>query len=178
MQNMVALAFTFLLSSPAMATQTDQQAVDALFAAYEMAGSPGCSLGVIRDAAFVYSKGYGLASLELGVPLAPNSVFYMASVSKQFTAASIVLAAEQGFLALDDDTHKYVAELPDNGEPNGWNPPAKLEPLVPDEFTIGQLGTAVFHRDSANHVSGLSVYNGRIRDVAFARTDPESKEGE
>lgn len=117
MQNMAALAFTFLLSSSAMATPTDQQAVDALFAAYEKTGSPGCSLGVIRDTAFVYSKGYGLASLELGVPLAPDSVFYMASVSKQFTAASIVLAAEQGFLALDDDIHKYVPELPDYGEP-------------------------------------------------------------
>jgi CubicO group peptidase (beta-lactamase class C family) len=61
-----------------------------------------CSLGVVRDGGFVYSRGYGLGSLELGVSLSPDSVFYMASVSKQFTAASIVLAAEQGFLLLDD----------------------------------------------------------------------------
>lgn len=111
------LAFVFLLSSPAMAGQTDQQAVDQLFAAYQKAASPGCSLGVIRDGAFAYSKGYGLASLELGVPLSPSSVFYLASVSKQFTAASIVLAAEQGFLSLDDDIHKYIPELPDYGQP-------------------------------------------------------------
>lgn len=117
MQNMIAAAFVLLLSSSVMAEPTDQQSVDKLFAAYEKPGSPGCSLGVIRDGAFVYSKGYGLASLELGVPLAPNSVFYMASVSKQFTAASIVLAAEQGFLSLDDDIHKYIPELPDYGEP-------------------------------------------------------------
>jgi CubicO group peptidase (beta-lactamase class C family) len=117
MQNGAAFAFFLLLSSPAMAAQTDQQAVDQLFAPYEKAGSPGCSLGVIKDGSFDYSKGYGLASLELGAPLSPSSVFYMASVSKQFTAASIVLAAEQGFLSLDDDVHKYIPELPDYGQP-------------------------------------------------------------
>ena len=114
---MVTFAWALALSTPALAAQSDQQAVDQLFAAYEKGGSPGCSLGVIRDGAFIYSKGYGLASLELGVPLSPQSVFYMASVSKQFTAASIVLAAEQSFLSLDDDIHKYIPELPGYGEP-------------------------------------------------------------
>jgi CubicO group peptidase (beta-lactamase class C family) len=66
MRTMVALAFAFLSISPSIAAQTDQQAVDQLFAAYEKSASPGCSLGVIRDESFVYSKGYGLASLELG----------------------------------------------------------------------------------------------------------------
>jgi CubicO group peptidase (beta-lactamase class C family) len=117
MRTMAALAFALLSISPSIAAQTDQQAVDQLFAAYGKSGSPGCSLGVIRGGSFVYSKGYGLASLELGVPLSPSSVFYMASVSKQFTAASIVLAAEQGFLSLDDDIHKYFPELPDYGHP-------------------------------------------------------------
>ena len=117
MRTVSALAYTLLLSSPVTAAQTDQQAVDQIFAAYQKAGSPGCSLGVIRDGAFIYSKGYGLASLELGVALSPSSVFYMASVSKQFTAASVVLAAEQGFLSLDDDIHKYIPELPDYGHP-------------------------------------------------------------
>jgi CubicO group peptidase (beta-lactamase class C family) len=56
-----------------------------------------------------------MASLELGVPLSSQSVFYMGSVSKQFTAASVVLAAEQGFLSLDDNVRKYIPELPDYG---------------------------------------------------------------
>src|SRR5579859_721599 len=101
----------------ALGAQADEPAVDQLFAAYTKPGSPGCSLEVIRDGAPIYSKGYGLASLELGVPLSPSSVFYLASVSKQFTAASVVLAAEQGLLSLDDDVHKYVPELPDYGHP-------------------------------------------------------------
>jgi CubicO group peptidase (beta-lactamase class C family) len=94
-----------------------ERRVDQVFGAYDKSGSPGCALGVIRDGNFVYKRGYGLASLELGVPLTPESVFYMGSVSKQFTAASVVLAAEQGYLSLDDDVHKYVAELPNYGRP-------------------------------------------------------------
>ena len=74
-----------------------------------------CSVGVIRDGEFVYKRSFGYASLELGVPLTPASVFYMASVSKQFTAASIVLAAEQGHLSLDDEVGKYLPELPNYG---------------------------------------------------------------
>jgi CubicO group peptidase (beta-lactamase class C family) len=89
--------------------------VDQIFGAYDKATSPGCALGVIQDGNFIYRKGYGMASLELGVPLSPQSVFYMGSVSKQFTAAGVVLAAEQGFLSLDDDVRKYVPELPDYG---------------------------------------------------------------
>jgi CubicO group peptidase (beta-lactamase class C family) len=111
----IALAFT--AKFPALAAETDQQRVDRNFAAYDKAGSPGCALGVIWDGKFIYRKGYGAASLELAVPLSPQSVFYMGSVSKQFTAASIVLAAEQGYLSLDDNVRKYIPELPDYGHP-------------------------------------------------------------
>lgn len=82
---------------------------------FDKPGSPGCSVGVIRDGEFVYKRSFGYASLELGVPLTSASVFYMASVSKQFTAASIVLAAEPGHLSLDDDVRKYLPALPDYG---------------------------------------------------------------
>ena len=93
------------------------QKVDQLFAAYDKPDSPGCSIGVVRDGKFVYRKSYGAASLELGVPLTSQSVFYLASVSKQFTAASVALAAEQGHLSLDDNVRKWIPELPDYGHP-------------------------------------------------------------
>jgi CubicO group peptidase (beta-lactamase class C family) len=112
----VALALA-LMAVPALAADTDEHRVDQIFAAYDKADSPGCALGVIRNGNFVYRKGYGAASLELGVPLSSQSVFYMGSVSKQFTAASVVLAAEQGFLSLDDNIRKYIPELPDYGKP-------------------------------------------------------------
>jgi len=91
--------------------------VDNIFAEFDKPDSPGCALGVIRDGEFVYKKGYGEGSLELSVPLTSQSVFYMGSVSKQFTAASVVLAAEQGYLSLDDDVRKYVPEIPVYGKP-------------------------------------------------------------
>ncbi len=105
-----------LVSVTAFAKDVATQKVDQIFSVYDNPRSPGCSLGVIRDGGFVYRKAYGLASLELAVPLSSQSVFYMGSVSKQFTAASIVLAAEQGHLSLDDDVHKYIPELPDYGD--------------------------------------------------------------
>jgi CubicO group peptidase (beta-lactamase class C family) len=117
MRLVAVLAFAFLINLLARAAQTDQQRVDEIFSVYDKAGSPGCALGVIRDGAFMYRKGYGTASLELGVPLSSQSVFYMGSVSKQFTAASVVLAAEQGLLSLDDNIRKYIPELPDYGRP-------------------------------------------------------------
>jgi CubicO group peptidase (beta-lactamase class C family) len=110
-----ALAFGVLVQ-PALARGNDiPKEVDQIFAANSQPGSPGCSLGVIRDGRFVYRESYGAASLELGVPLSSHSVFYVGSISKQFTAASVVLAAEQSYLSLDDDVRKYIPELPDYG---------------------------------------------------------------
>jgi CubicO group peptidase (beta-lactamase class C family) len=99
----------------ASAADVAPQKIDEVFAPYNKTHSPGCSVGVIRDSSFIFRKSYGEGSLELGAPLSSASVFYMASVSKQFTAASVVLAAEQGFLSLDDDVHKYIPELPSYG---------------------------------------------------------------
>ena len=117
----VIIVFALSLTARASFAQQDasdlQRKVDQVFAAYDKPDSPGCALGVVRDGAFIYKKGYGTASLELGVPITPQSVFYMGSVSKQFTAASVVLAAEQGFLSLDDDIRKFVPELPAYGKP-------------------------------------------------------------
>ena len=108
----ITLALGILFQFAAVADDLTPQKVDQIFSVYDKPGSPGCSLGVIRNGDFAYRKAYGLASIELGVPLSPKSVFYMGSVSKQFTAAAIVLAGEQGYLSLDDDVRKYIPELP------------------------------------------------------------------
>jgi CubicO group peptidase (beta-lactamase class C family) len=108
-----------LVAAAAAAVQEDahdlERKVDQVFAAYDKPDSPGCALGVIRDGEFLHKRGYGSGSLELGVSLTAQSIFYMGSVSKQFTAASVVLAAEQGYLSLDDDVRKYIPELPSYG---------------------------------------------------------------
>ncbi|MGH7575665.1 MAG: serine hydrolase domain-containing protein [Longimicrobiales bacterium] len=86
--------------------------VDALFTDRIKPTSPGCAVAVVEDGHVVFERGYGLASLELGVPITPTTVFNIASTSKQFTAASVALLAERGALSLDDDVRRFVPELP------------------------------------------------------------------
>src|SRR6201981_283529 len=117
MRALIVLFLCIARAITALAAEPTAQKVDDLFAAFSKPGSPGCSVGVIRNGSFVYKKSFGYASLELGVPLTPQSVFYVGSVSKQFTAASVVLAAEQDYLSLNDDVRKYIPELPDYGYP-------------------------------------------------------------
>ena len=89
--------------------------VDKAFAKWDRADSPGCALGVYRGGQVVYKRGYGMEDLNEDVRITPGTVFHVASMSKQFTAASIVLLAQQGKLSLDDDVRKYIPELPDFG---------------------------------------------------------------
>jgi CubicO group peptidase (beta-lactamase class C family) len=107
-----------LLAARAWAqTPPDPSQVDKVFAAFDKPGAPGCALAVIRDGKIVYKHGYGMADLDHDLPITPASVFHVASISKQFTAASIVLLAEDGKLALDDAVRKHLPEVPDFGTP-------------------------------------------------------------
>jgi CubicO group peptidase (beta-lactamase class C family) len=90
--------------------------VDKIFEKWDKPASPGCALGVYKDGKIIYKRGYGMANLNDDVPISPATVFHVASMSKQFTAASIVLLAQEGKLSLDDDVHKYIPELPDFGQ--------------------------------------------------------------
>jgi CubicO group peptidase (beta-lactamase class C family) len=91
--------------------------VDKVFQKWNRTDSPGCAMSVMKDGGIVYKHAYGMADLDHDVTLTPASVFHVASMSKQFTAASIVLLAQQGKLSLDDDVHKYIPELADFGAP-------------------------------------------------------------
>lgn len=90
--------------------------VDKVFAKWDRADSPGCALGVYQGGQIAYKRGYGMEDLNEDVHITPGTVFHVASMSKQFTAASIVLLAQQGKLSLDDDVRKYIPELPDFGQ--------------------------------------------------------------
>ena len=87
--------------------------IDSLFSKWNNSNSPGCTVGIVRNDSIIFSKGYGMANLEYEIPNSPATIFHMASVSKQFTAYSIVLLARQGKLQLDDDIHKYLPWFPD-----------------------------------------------------------------
>lgn len=109
------------MAAPALAIEegdaqgaaTLQEQVDAVFADYDSTVSPGCSLGIVQNGELVYARGYGMASLDHGVPLGPRSVFRIASTSKQFTAFAIQLLVDQGKVDLDADVRTYLPELPE-----------------------------------------------------------------
>lgn len=90
--------------------------VDAVFAKYS-ASTPGCAVGVATGGTPVLAKGYGSADLEHDVKIGPDTIFEAGSVSKQFTAAAVMLLAREGKLSLDDQVRKYIAELPDYQAP-------------------------------------------------------------
>jgi CubicO group peptidase (beta-lactamase class C family) len=73
-------------------------------------------VGIMKGHQVVYSKAFGLASLEYLVPNTPGTRFNIASVSKQFTAFGMVLLQREGRLSLDDDVRRYLPELPDFGD--------------------------------------------------------------
>lgn len=119
--------------------QRDVHAIraDSVFRAFDRTDAPGCALGVYRHGTTLYARGYGMASLELGVPITPRTVFDVGSVSKQFTAMSILLLAKDGKLSIDDAVRKYVPELP----------------AYADRVTIRQL---------LSHTSGLRDHFGLL----------------
>jgi CubicO group peptidase (beta-lactamase class C family) len=122
--------------------------VDSVFAQYDRKDSPGCALGVFQGGKIMYERGYGMASLEHDVPIAAETVFYVGSVSKQFTAFAAALAMQKGRLSVDDSIRKWLPELP----------------AYADDITIRHL---------LHHTSGLRDYNtllsiaGRRGDEAY-----------
>jgi CubicO group peptidase (beta-lactamase class C family) len=88
------------------------QQIDAVFKEYNQPNSAGCALGIYNEGTMMYAQGYGYANLENQIPITPNTIFDIASISKQFTAASILLLEQQNKLSLNDDVRKYIPELP------------------------------------------------------------------
>lgn len=88
--------------------------LDSLFSFIDKEG-PGISVGVVKDGELIYSYQRGLANLEYDVPIHKRTVFGLASVTKQMTAACIGVLEKEGMLSTADDVRKYVPELPDYG---------------------------------------------------------------
>lgn len=91
--------------------------VDSIFSRFNTPGFPGCAVGIVQDGRLTYARGFGLASVELGVPITPATVFDIGSVSKQFTAMSVVLLAQEGKLSLDDEIQKFLPAVPRYARP-------------------------------------------------------------
>ena len=104
--------FASTSETPDIASQLNE-----LFTVLESDERPGVAVAVIKDRKIVYQKGFGMADLERGVPITPESVFEIGSISKQFTAMCIMLLENDGKLALDDNIRKYIPEMPEYERP-------------------------------------------------------------
>jgi CubicO group peptidase (beta-lactamase class C family) len=113
---LIPFILALLLGGCATGGDTMQSSVDALMRDYT-GDVPGAAVLVLRDGEPLVRRGYGLADLEAGTPVTPDTNFRLASVSKQFTAAAIVLLAQDGKLSLDDSVRKWLPSLPAVAEP-------------------------------------------------------------
>src|SRR5690242_5331312 len=73
---------------------------------------PGVAIGVIRNGKLEVARGYGLANVELKVPVTKDTVFEIGSMTKQFTAAAVMMQAEEGKIDLDAKISTYLPDLP------------------------------------------------------------------
>lgn len=89
--------------------------VDRIFADLDREDGPGAAVAVLMEGEVVHEAGYGMADLGHGVPITPETVFDIASISKQFGAMAALMLESEGRLDLDADVRTYVPELPDFG---------------------------------------------------------------
>src|SRR5450432_2517280 len=142
----IAILWVLLLSGAVYAQSNDDvlsaRVDDAVRAQMQEQNIPGVSLAVMRDGKIIKTTGYGLANVELNVPMAPQMVFHSGSLAKAFTATAVMMLVEEGKIGLDDKISKY---LPD--APTQWN-----------EVTIRRL---------LSHTSGIRDYFGEDGDPKY-----------
>lgn len=157
MRSLTPLAFIlglFLTQTARLHAQplssADKAKIDKVLALDEENG-PGYAVALYRNGKVVYAMGFGMADIEHKVPITSQTRFDIGSTSKQFTAASLVLLAQDGKLSLDDPIRKYLPEMPSYG----------------DSITI---------RHMLNHTSGLRDYLGLMAMAGYDIDDVTTAE--
>jgi CubicO group peptidase (beta-lactamase class C family) len=140
----VAQATLSLAQSPAASPtpSIDPQRLKSIdsFVATQMARQeiPGVAVGIYSRGQILLTKGYGLANVELDVPVRPETIFQSGSVGKQFVSAAILMLVEEGKVSLDDSVTKYFPDAPAS-----WKP--------------------ILIKNLLSHTSGLSEYESDDR---------------
>jgi CubicO group peptidase (beta-lactamase class C family) len=157
---MKPIFFTFLFLSyffvfPSFAqTIVDKQLTakfDQLLSEQFKTGETGAAALVSRKGQIIYKKAFGMANMELNIPMQPDNVFRIGSISKQFTAVAILQLMEQGKLNLQDDITKFIPDYPTHGH----------------KITIEHLLT---------HTSGIQSYTGMKEFGTISRLDKTPEE--
>lgn len=139
------LCICLLVSVSSIAQNLEQQ-IDAYISEQYTSDTPGVSVLVAKDGKAIYSRGSGIANLELDVKAAPKHVFEIGSITKQFTAVAILMLEEQGKLSVEDEITKFIPDYPTQDK----------------TITVHHL---------LNHTSGIKSYTNMPSFMEFARTD-------
>ncbi|MGO9336156.1 MAG: serine hydrolase domain-containing protein [Terracidiphilus sp.] len=162
-----ATIYLSFIPAPAQTLPPDTTSqIDQIFAQWNKPDSPGCALGVYQNGQIVYKRGYGMANLNDDIPITPATVFHVASMSKQFTAFSILLLQQQGKLSIDDDVHKYIPELPDFGQPITLRQMMHHTSGLRDQWALLELAGWRYSQDLITDADVLSVVT-RQKDLNF-----------
>lgn len=166
------------LSAAGVAAQPSADSIPAriagIFAPYARTDAPGCVVGVFRAGSVLYSGGFGMADLANHIPLTDTTAMSVASLSKQFTAFTVLLLAAEGKFRLDDDVRQYVPELPVFGPPitirrllnhtsglrDTWNLFDMAGWRITDEETASDMLWLIRRQRALNHLPGAEFrYN-------------------
>lgn len=134
--------------APFTAVNGDRAAeIDSLFADYDREDGPGFAVGVIQEGALVYAKGFGIANLDYDIPITSQTVFNLASISKQFTAACLALLIQEGKVSLDDEVRRHIAEFPENWGPVQVKHLVYMTSGIADYYRLERPGGKDWNRD-------------------------------
>ncbi len=146
-QRTTVFFLVFLCAPSIWAAETPSEKADALLDGLIQTNDPGMAVLVAREGKILFEKGYGMADPEHHVPVTPQTIFRIASITKPFTAIAILKLQEEGKLSINEKLSKYIPDFPRG-----------------DEVTLSQLLT---------HTSGIHNYTDEpdfLRRVTNATT--------
>ena len=109
---LMVMAFSVVTCAQSPNSKALNAEFDKLLSAQFKPGETGCAALVAINGQIIYKKAFGMANLELNVPMQPDMVFRLGSITKQFTAVAILQLMEQGKLSLQDDITKFIPDYP------------------------------------------------------------------
>lgn len=112
---LLLLLFTTTLNAQVFSGRQSIKKIDELITRSYQSIAPGCVVLVAEKDKLLYEKGFGKASIELNVPVRPEMLFRIGSMTKQYTAIAILQLMEQGSISLQDSIRKFIKDFPHKG---------------------------------------------------------------
>lgn len=137
-----------------------EEKIDALFSAFTIMENPGCAVGIVKNDEVLFQRGFGMANLENLVPISEKTVFHVSSISKQFTAACILLLEQKGKIDSCEDIRKYLPQFPDYGKKIRVKDLIYMTNGIRDFYSISQYYMGVHENDYLSEKEVMKLITG------------------